>query len=221
MLDRADKASLINHFDCYAGESLTAPRQWSAAAVFALWLGFVAPAAAGESKACRTPHVLHVPVETVAGPLGLRGETRAQYLDRVYGKGKWREGSAGIATVERAGAGVNVTLREPEGVTLEYVDVVAEARLESLTKQGSPGVVTGHREIGRYALAAGARGDLSVPLSVLRESGALLVVVSARSASSPVVLVEALPYVPPECERRVLVPDRFTAIRLNQRVGDK
>lgn len=223
MVDPSDKASLIKCFDGHAAVAMTNLRQWPVAAVFALWVGLLAPAAAAEPPTCVTPQTLYIPIETVAGPLGFRGETRAQYLDRVYGKGVWREGSAGLAAIARVDNSVNVTLREQEGVMLERVDVVAEARLEFLAKPGALGVVTGHREIGRYALAAGAHGDLSVPLSVLRESGALLVIVSARRPSPPaaVVLVEAWAYVSPGCERRVLVADRLSAIRLNRQAGAK
>jgi hypothetical protein len=191
--------------------------------VSALWVGCLPRTVLAQPSGCPERHTLYVPVETVSGPLGLRGETRAQYLNRVYGKGVWREGSGGVAVVARDGDSVRVKLREQEGVAPERVDVIAEARLEYLATQGALRSVTGHREIGRYALATDALGNLSVPLSVLRESGALLIVVSARfaSPSGPVVLVEVWPHAIQACERRILVPDRFTAIRLNRNALEK
>jgi hypothetical protein len=205
--------------------AVNAPLRQVLVVILALWVGCLPRTILAQPSGCPERQTLYVPIETVAGPLGLRGETRAQYLNRVYGKGVWREGSGGVAVVvvARAGDSVRVKLREQEGVAPERVDVIAEARLDYLATQGALRSVTGHREIGRYALANDALGDLSVPLSVLRESGALLIVVSARLASppGPVVLVEVWPHAIQACESRILVPDRFTAIRLNRNAREK
>lgn len=187
--------------------------------------GFVLPSSAvsADSQACTGMRAVYLPIETVSGPLGIRGETRSQYLDRIYGKGVWREGSAGLAVAARVGDSVHVALRGQEGVALVRVDVVAEAQLEYLTKAGVLRNIAGHREIGRYELAGDVRGDLSIPLSVLRESGAMLVIVLATRAlpAGQEVLVEAWPHTTPGCERHVLVPDRFTAIRLNRDIAEQ
>lgn len=178
----------------------------------------VATVSVAQSPTCAEPRTLYVPIETVSTPLGIRGETRAQFLDRVYGKGKWTEGgAAGLAVVVREAEHLRVTLQEQQGVAPEWVDIVAEAQLEYLPNQGLMRKVTGHRQIGRYQLDRDARGDLTIPLSVMRESGAVLIITLAKRASpnGQVALVEAWQAPPEGCERRVLVPDRDTAIRLN------
>lgn len=165
----------------------------------------------------RSPYV-YVPIETVSGPLGIRGESRALYLDRVYGKGRWREGSDGLASLTASEEALRVALQFRGNVTLEQVDVVAEARLDYLTEQGTSRTVLGHREIGHYRIATDASGKLSIPLDVMRESGAILVILSAKHVGTAErqALVEAWDHVVPRCERSVLVPDRSTAIRLNR-----
>jgi len=187
-------------------------------AVLAIGMGFVSPVAADQSTRCVERHALYIPIETVSGPLGLRGESRAQYLDRVYGNGRWREGSNGVAVITRVGDSLEVAVRERDGMVPARVDVVAEARLAYRNESGVLSSVSGHREVGRYAVPSDARGDLFVPLKVLRESGALLIVVSANLVPSGarMVLVESWEYAPHDCETRVLVPDRATAIRLNR-----
>jgi len=198
------------------GAAICSARSLAVAAILAV--GLVSAVAADQSAGCVERHSLYIPIQTVSEPLGLRGESRAQYLDRVYGNGQWREGSNGVAAITRVGESLEVTVRERNGVAPARVDVVAEARLAYRNERGVIGNVSGHREVGRYAVPSDARGDLSVPLKVLRESGALLIVVSANliPSGARMVLVEPWKYEPHDCETRVLVPDRATAIRLNR-----
>jgi len=186
--------------------------------LFAGCLLNLASAALAQALDCTETRSLYVPIETVRGPLGIRGETRTQYLDRVYGKGRWREGSDGLAIITEGEEVLRVELQLRGNVTLERVDVVAEARLDYLTEQGASRRVLGHREIGRYRIATDVSGNLSIPLGVMRESGAVLVILSATHVGTDErqALVEAWAHVVPRCERSVLVPDRFTAIRLNR-----
>lgn len=179
------------------------------------------PAAAPE---CVAPSTVHIPVETVAAPLGVRGETRAQYLDRRYGAGRWRTAAEGLVVPGPGPESLRLQLPATAGLRFERIDIVAEAQLDYLDAQGRPSLRTGHREIGSYSLPPDAASTLTVPLEVMRESGALLAIVTLQRApdlAAAEVQVAAVPVTRDGCERRVYVPDRASAIRLNRRAAGR
>jgi hypothetical protein len=191
------------------------------------WLAIGSARAAEPDAApsCVTPSTVYIPIEVVTAPLGVRGETRAEYLARRYGA--WRPAGEELPILETpAGDARSLPVRLPAqaGVRFERIDIVAEARLDYRDADGRRGERYGHREIGSYPLPADANGSLDVPLDVMRESGALLVIVTLRRAPDfavPEVQVAAVPVTRDGCERRVYVPDRASAIRLNRRAADR
>lgn len=196
-----------------------------------MWIWLVAWLAIGGARAaepdaarpCATPSTVYIPTEVVTAPLGVRGETRAEYLARRYGA--WRPAGEELpALASPAGDAHSLPVHLPArpGVRYERIDIVAEARLDYLDADGRHGERYGHREIGSYALAADANSALEVPLDVMRENGALLVIVTLRRVTdfaAAEVQVAAVPVIRNGCERRVYVPDRASAIRLNRRAA--
>lgn len=169
---------------------------------------------------CDSPSTVHIPIEVVTAPLGLRGESRAQYLDRRYGAGAWQTAADGLVTLSPGPESLSLRLPAQAAIRFERIDIVAEAQLDYLDAQGRHSTRYGHREIGGYALAPDAGSELTVPRDVMRESGALLVVVTLRRAPDFAVHelhVSAAPFTRAACERRIYVPDRASAIRLNRR----
>jgi hypothetical protein len=169
---------------------------------------------------CDSPSTVHIPIEVVTAPLGLRGETRAQYLDRRYGAGAWQAAADGLVALSPEPEALRLRLPVSAAMRFERIDIVAEAQLDYLDAQGRHSMRYGHREIGSYPLAPDASSELSVQLDVMRESGALLVVVALRRAPDfavPELHVSATPVTRAACERRIYVPDRASAIRLNRR----
>jgi hypothetical protein len=171
------------------------------------------------APACDAPPTVHIPIEAVAAPLGVRGESRAQYLDRRYGAGRWQAATEGLITLTPGAESLRLQLPPPAGLRVERIDIVAEAQLDYLDARGGHALRTGHREIGSYPLPPDAASALTVPLAVMRESGALLAIVTVRRAPDFAVAEQRVAEAPvrlPGCERRIYVPDRTTAIRLNR-----
>lgn len=180
--------------------------------------------AAGADQPCPEVRTLYIAVETAAEPLGLRGETRRQYLDRRYGAGKWRPDEDGLVRFTPPGSAdvpIRVSVAAPqEGAALARADVIVEARLDFIDEAEHQTVIYGHRETASYPLTPGTDAEISVPWSLFKEPGALLVAVALTGGGEPLgprVIVQALPVEPASCERRVYAKDRFTAIRLNRR----
>lgn len=177
------------------------------------------PAAA---QPCAAPRPVHIPIEVVKEPLGMRGETRAEYLNRRYGAGAWQVAAAALMTLAAADdrpESLRLRLPARAGVRFERVDIVAESQLDYLDVQGRPSRRYGHRDIGSYPLAPDASSELAVPVSVMRESGAVLAIVTLRRAPEFAVVevyVSAVVVNRQGCERRIYVPDRASAIRLNR-----
>jgi hypothetical protein len=173
------------------------------------------------APSCDSPSTVHIPIEVVTAPLGLRGETRAQYLDRRYGAGAWQAAAGGLVALSAGPESLQLRFPAQAAIRFERIDIVAEAQLDYLDAHGRRSMRTGHREIGSYPLAPdAASGNLTVPLDVMRESGALLVIVTLRRApdfAAPEPHVSAAPVTRSGCERRIYVPDRASAIRLNRR----
>ena len=172
--------------------------------------------------ACDSPSTLHIPIEVVTTPLGLRGETRAQYLDRRYGAGAWQAAAEGLVVPSLGPESLSLQLPAQAAIRFERIDIVAETQLDYLDARGRRSMRTGHREIGSYPLAPDAAGGkLTVPFDVMRESGALLAIVTLRRAPDfavPERYVSAAPVMRAGCERRIYVADRASAIRLNRRL---
>ncbi len=195
--------------------------RWSLIAVVPLLaIGVALAQAPDAAPLCDSPSTVYIPIEVVAAPLGLRGETRAQYLDRRYGAGAWQAAAEGLVALGPEPEALRLRLPAQAGVRFERIDIVAEVQLDYLDAQGRHSTRYGHREIGGYALAPDAASELSVPLDVMRESGALLAIVTLRRAPDfavPERHVSATPVARATCERRTYVPDRASAIRLNRR----
>jgi hypothetical protein len=182
--------------------------------------------AAEPLPACPAERLLYVPIETVSEPLGLRGETRAQYLDRRYGAGKWQlDENGAVVTIASPAPGAEapfeVRIVEPPGMALERAEVIVEARLLFRDHDGRLSEIHGHREAGSFRLESGADAALRVPRALFKEPGALLVAVSLAGGGdggSPPVHVAVVPVgeAASSCQCCVYVPDRFTAIRLNR-----
>jgi hypothetical protein len=179
-------------------------------------------AAPAVHAACSETNTVYLPVETGRDVLGLHGRTRAQYLDRRYGTGRWQAGDhdlVRLAASDAHDAPLRVTIAADEKRAVESADLIVEARVAYLDAANQRVTVYGHRELATYRLTASADNELSVPLSVFKEPGALLVAVHVVSAGTTVVQVQELPVEPDSCERHVYVEDRFMAIRLNQSEG--
>lgn len=181
--------------------------------------GFVKAA----SAPCMDTTVLYMPVETITEQLQLRGETRAQYLDRQYGAGRWQPDSNGVVAVTPASnqndADLQIGFHPKEGDFIERVDVTVESRLNYIDDSGRETLIYGHRELASYAIVSGTTAHLDVPGKVFQEPGALLVavVLAGRGApGEPAVLVHGQLVSVGSCERHVYTADRFTAIRLNR-----
>jgi hypothetical protein len=169
--------------------------------------------------ACSDTNTVYLPVETGRVVLGLRGRTRAQYLDHRYGAGHWQVGDHDFIRLAAPDAPLRVTIAVDEKLTVESVDLIVEARVDYLDASSRRSAIYGHRELASYRLTASSDNELSVPISVFKEPGALLVAVHVVSAGATMVQVRELPVGPNSCERHVYVEDRFTAIRLNQSEG--
>lgn len=190
------------------------------AALPSLTIGVVLAEPPEAAPACDAPSTVHIPIEAVTAPLGVCGETRAQYLDRRYGAGAWQAAADGLIALSPEPEALRLRLPAQADIRFERIDIVAEAQLDYLDARGRHSTRTGHREIGGYALAPDAGSELAVPLAVMRESGELLVIVTLRRApdfAAPERHVSATPVTRAGCERRIYVPDRASAIRLNRR----
>lgn len=165
---------------------------------------------------CSSIAKAYIPLATAVEPFGLRAETRAQFLDRAYGRGRWREGDDAQGprtTTDAYGAGLRV---EFPAQTRGQVDLLVETQIEELDK-GALRTLFGHRALATYTLDADARAHLRVPRAAFRESGALLIVVAAPAANDARVWhVYAWPIASGACEQRIYVRDRATAIRLTR-----
>ena len=175
------------------------------------------------TEPCAQTTVLYIPVETVSERLRLRGETRAQYLNRTYGAGRWQPDTDGVVAVEPAPApnhgDLQVGFHPKEGESIERVDVIIEARLNYIDDSGRETLIYGHRELASYAIVSGATAHIDVPGKVFQEPGALLLVVVLNRRDTPgefAVLVHGHLVSTEPCERHVYAADRFTAIRLNR-----
>lgn len=172
------------------------------------------------AETCAPGDVLYIAVDPVREPLGLREESRAQYLQRVYGEGVTSD-NAVIQFVPPPSDSedvVHVQVTAPAETALERADFIVESRIDFIDGAGQRTERFGHREIGRYALQSDGRNEISVPRTVLREPGALLVVVTMRTKSEDrrKTVADAYPVDLPACPHRVYTQDRFTAIRLNR-----
>ena len=164
---------------------------------------------------CPAGAPIYMALEPVKELVGFNGETRAQYLDRLYPG--WQDDKEqivrGVApTGEEA---IRIALANPAGLVLERADIVVESAFDYVDRDGRTRQQAGHREIARYPLAADAASEIAVPKSVFRESGSLLVVVTLLRADARGIMVGVLPVELNLCPRRVYTHDRFTAIRLN------
>jgi len=190
-------------------------------------IGCVAALILGRSAAataCAPDDALYIAIDAVRESLGVKGESRKRYLDRVYGR--WQEDTQEIIRSDvsfgKDGEAVRIVPVALADAVLERVDIVVESRLDYLDKGDRRTEVYGHREIGRYQLATGATNEIAVPKSVFREPGALLVAVTVRypgGGGEHDVIVQVLPMQLSFCPRRVYVYDRFTAIRMNRGHG--
>jgi hypothetical protein len=182
-----------------------------------LWF---AAAAVAEEK-CAPTDILYMALEPMQELLGMRGETRQQFLDRSYPG--WQAASAEIVSASAEEAGIRVALKPPAPLALARAELIAEARVEFVEAGDRRAERVGHREIARYPLEADVSAEIVVPRSVFREPGALLVVLHLRRtdvAGAQGVMVHAVPVEATSCPRRVYTHDRFSAIRLN-RAGKK
>ena len=177
----------------------------------ALVLAFSA-SGARPANPCAPIAKVYIPLATAVEPFGLRTETRAQFLDRVYGRGRWREGDGARrprAVTETDGAALRIDF---PAQTRGQVDLVVEAQIEEM-ENNNLRPLTGHRALATYTLGDATQAHLRVPRTAFRESGALLIVVTAQDASDTWD-VYAWPIASGACEQRIYVRDRATAIRL-------
>lgn len=199
------------------------PRLGALRALVGGLLPLLLPIAAVAAESCAPDDVLYISIETVREPLGIQGEDRKQYLDRVYGQ--WQEDSQEIVRLADAtGADTDplrITLALPATLAAERADVVVESRLDYLDQANARQEIYGYREVARYPLAVdAASAEIAVPRSVFREPSSLLVAVTARArdgSATRAVVVHPLAVTTNFCPRRVYTRDRFTAIRLNNR----
>lgn len=186
------------------------------AALMLAALGAAAPAVA---DSCAADDVLYMALEPMQELLGVRGETRAQFLDRNHPG--WQEGAAELVSVVAAPVdqALRFWLTAPSGLTIERVDLVVESQLDFVDRDNRRTQRFGHREIARYVLDADATSEIAVPREAFREPGALLVIARVRRtdvAGAQGVLLRALPVPLASCPRRIYTHDRFSAIRLNR-----
>jgi hypothetical protein len=177
-----------------------------------------AAAHAADSAGCARTTTVYLPIETAVEPLGYRGLTRSEYLDRRYNAGRWTTGAGQFVRAQppEAEAALTIAIEGRTGRGVESVDLIAEAQLAYLDAAGRPGTVHAHRPIASYSLNSEGENRISVPPAAFKEPGALLVVVTILAGGTRERQVVAIPVAMPECERRVYVEDRFMAIRLNR-----
>ena len=170
---------------------------------------------------CATVKPLYVPVETVRRSLGLRGQTRDQYLDSRYGDGAWRNDQEEVIRIDLAAPSEPVTIHlAPTKETKRHIDLIVEAQISYIDNDNRKTIAFGHRPIGRFPVVPGDSATLSVPRDVFRESGAIVVVVSSSDLSSAQrYTVASANVLLADCSHRIYVEDRFTAIRLNRKDG--
>jgi len=173
------------------------------------------PSSAG-AEDCTNRKPLYVPVETARGALGLRGESRSQYLERRFGA--WHKDRDNRIRIEVPTHGAPLTVHVaaiPESDV--GVELIVESRVPYIGSNDHQVLVTGHRSIGQYDVTANEAAVLSVPRDVFREPGALLVIVATqgmRGARRFTVRSQDVGRI--DCAPRVYAEDRFTAIRLNK-----
>ena len=171
---------------------------------------------------CPGDEVLYMALEPVAELLGVRGESRQQFLDRVY-PGWQDDQNTLIRPADVAeDASLRILLAASAGLVLERADLIVESRIDYVDRDNRRGERFGHRELARYPLPADAGGEIVVPRSAFREPGALIVALTIRRtdvAAAQAVFVRALPVDIVACPRRIYTHDRFTAIRLNRKAA--
>ncbi|HEX9626185.1 MAG TPA: hypothetical protein VGA00_04545 [Acidiferrobacterales bacterium] len=194
-------------------------RRRAGAGLLAVGAGLVA-APAGADAACPDRAPQYLALEAVRERLDLRGESRAQYLDRRYGAGRWRSGDARRVLIEPPGDDGRLTLRVAPGAGVERADLIVEARLEVITAQDRRTRVYGHRDLAGYPLAGDAQATINVPLSVFQAPGALVIALHV-GAEAPAAAIEVVEWRHDAraCEAPFYTEDRATAIRLNRRAG--
>src|SRR6266566_2799148 len=121
-----------------AAPTLTLPRsrgrEWEGVrgTIVSLCIGFqfLLCAAAFAAEPCAPDNVLYTSIEPMREPLGLHGEDRKQYLDRRYAR--WQDDDQSViqpgATGDAKDDVLKVSVTEPDGLTLERVEVVIEAQ---------------------------------------------------------------------------------------------
>lgn len=170
---------------------------------------------------CAPGKPLYVPAETARTALGLKGETRADYLDRRYGTGAWHDDRENAIRIESPVHGAPLAVHiAPIAKAGIRIDLMVESRVEYIGTDNRTTTVLGHRPIGSYDIAANEVATLTVPRDVFRESGALIVAMAMpgmRGARQYAVRSEAVRVA--DCGRRIYVEDRFSAIRLNRQAG--
>ena len=180
----------------------------------ALALAFNANGASADP--CAAIARIYIPLATAVEPFGLRAETRVQFLDRVYGRGRWREGDdARRPRTASEGDGAALRIDFPRQTRGE-VDLVVETQIEEWEKDNLRPLI-GHRALATYMLDDTLQAHLRVPRTAFRESGALLIVVATQETSDAQAWdVYAWPIASAACEQRIYVRDRATAIRLTR-----
>lgn len=187
--------------------------------ILLLTLGATLLSGRAVADSCTAGTPIYMALEPVKALVGFNGETRTQYLDRLYPG--WQDDTQqivrGVAPI--GDEAMRIALVAPTGLVLERADVVVESAFDYVDRDGRVRQQVGHREIARYPLAADAASEIAVPKSAFRESGSLLVVLTLRRADvagARGIAVGALPVELNHCPRRVYTHDRFAAIRLNR-----
>jgi hypothetical protein len=175
---------------------------------------------ANAAPVCAPGEVLYMALQPMQELLGYRGETRQQFLDRLY-PGWQEDKEQRVRTAPATGeAALRVVLAAPPEVVIERADIIVEASFEYVDRDERRRELVGHRVIARYPLEAGdARAEIAVPKSVVREPGALLVAITTRPADGAAarsISIAAVPLDLSRCPRHIYTHDRFTAVRLNR-----
>lgn len=164
----------------------------------------------GAATPCAPGAPVYIPLEPVRERYGIQGETREQFLDRIYPSAGWQLLDGGVTVSADDDGGLQVYLPLGGEPRAQRIRLFVEVRLDYLDAAERSSVIFGHREFAQYRVEPQASATIQVPYAMFPEAGSLLVVseFSDRPAQ-----VRIQPVGARHCERRVYVADRFTVIR--------
>lgn len=172
---------------------------------------------------CPGTRPLYMAIGPVKAKFKLEGRETDSFLDKTLGSGEWERVSDETIRIHVPGENKSepvVISVHRNNETHEYhkMEVYLEWQLEFTDDGNNRRIAKGHKTLASYIVQENSISEVSIPREVFKENAALIVVAHAtkKKGVGKEIHVAIKKVSAQRCNNLVYVPDRKTAILLNQ-----